>query len=553
MTPAKAGQGTAATAANDVRSYAPGEIVVLPAGQQAPPQLVGNNGLGFPIVNAQGNLPQDPSNLRDIVLAIAGSPLAGQATAPDVTSDGNGVRGYRSYVAGGLSPAIGGGTAADVASISLDGGGLITMGRWDNATLGFGGTGVTIPGGVHWIMAPSGYPMYLSDVLTGTASYTLGAHTAPTNQNGVTGSIGAANLDVNFNARTLNFGMTVSIPGNSAGGTWTMNAANVPIALNSFYGSTADRLTISNATGQSSTNNNNLSGSFQGSFVGTGLSGAILGYGISDRTNNNSSNWAIVSGVAGFTGPAQNGSAPYREGRVSDAAGIVTDFIQSYATTDRPDEIVSDAQGRVTSFTAPYGNFGSHVAYGLGTAQVVESGVDPETGMIWGRWSGGLAQVNGQPLNLAGASLHYIFAGTQQGPVALPLTGTATYDVIGHTSPTDFNGHVGTLNSATLDANFTNRTVDATVNVSINGQTWNGAAAHMPIYRDQYFSAYAGSPIAGANNPAPLTISCTPNCGAGALGSFDGFFTGRDGNRAGLLYNMSGIQGAVAFGRRPGG
>ena len=46
------------------------------------------------------------------------------------------------------------------------------MGRWDNASLGFGGVGTPIPGGVHWIMAPSGYPMYLSDVLTGTASYT---------------------------------------------------------------------------------------------------------------------------------------------------------------------------------------------------------------------------------------------------------------------------------------------------------------------------------------------------------------------------------------------
>jgi hypothetical protein len=76
----------------------------------------------------------------------------------------------------------------------------------------------------------------------------------------------------------------------------------------------------------------------------------------------------------------------------------------------------------------------------------------------------------------------------------------------------------------------------------------------MPIYRDQYFSAYAGQPIGGLPNPAALVISCTPNCGAGATGSFDGFFAGRNGNRAGMLYNVGGNQGAVAFGQHgPGG
>jgi hypothetical protein len=408
-----------------------------------------------------------------------------------------------------------------------------------------------IPGSVHWILAPSGYPTYLADVLTGTASYTLAGNTSPTNQSGSAGSIGNAVLDANFTNRTLNFGLAVSVPGN-AGGNWNMSASNVPISLNRFFGSTADRLVISNGTGQSSTSNGNLTGSFEGSFVGAGLSGAILGYGISDRTATNPAGWAFVSGVAGFRGSVQNGAAPYREGRVSDAAGNLPEFIRSYSTTDRPDEVLSDTAGRVTAFTAPFGNLGSHASYALGTAQVVQSGADPETGLIWGRWSGGIAQVDGQALPLTNASLHYIFAGTQSGPVALPLTGTATYDVIGSTSPTDFNGHVGTLNSAQLDANFTNRTANAAVNISINGQTWNGAAANMPIYRDQYFSAYSGVPIAGIPNPNPLLMGCTPSCGQNANGSFDGFFAGRTGGRAGLMYNLGGNQGAVAFGRRGG-
>jgi hypothetical protein len=176
--------------------------------------------------------------------------------------------------------------------------------------------------------------------------------------------------------------------------------------------------------------------------------------------------------------------------------------------------------------------------------------------MVWGRWGGGAATVEcagqSRQVSLAERSLHYIFAGTQSGPVALPLTGTAAYDVIGSTRPTDVHGNVGTFNSAALNANFTAQTVDASVNFAIAGHTWNAQATGMPIYRNQYFSGYSGTPIAGLPNPAPVIITCNPNCGQGASGSFDGFFTGRSGGRAGMMYNIGGNQGAVAFGRRGG-
>jgi hypothetical protein len=553
MTNAKPGSAAVA-ATGEVRSFAPGEVVALPSSQQVVTPLLGNNGLGFPVIDASANLAADPVNLRDIIIAANAAPIPGQARAGDVTSTGNDLRAYSAYGASqsGLSPVITGGTLQDFDIIGLASGSII-MGRWDNAALGFFGTGseAGVPGSTHWILAPSGYPMYLADVLTGTAVYTLAGATAPTNQLGAAGSLGSARIDVNFTQRTLDFGAQVSVPG-SAGGSWTLAAANVPISLNRFSGSTGDRLVVTNGNGVSSATNGNLSGSFEGSFVGTGLSGAILGYGIADRTAASTANWAFVSGVAGFRGPQQNGLAPYREGRISDALGTIPDFIRSYATTDRPDEVVSDTQGRVSAFTAPFAHLGSHAAYSIGSAQVLQSGADPETGLIWGRWGGGIAQVGGQALNLTDASLHYIFAGTQSGPVTLPLTGSATYDVIGNTHPTDASGRVGTLNTATLDANFTNRTASATVNLAINGQTWNGSATNMPIYREQYFSAYSGTPIPGLPNPNPLFISCTPNCGQGATGSFDGFFTGRSGQRAGLMYNLGGIQGAVAFGRRGG-
>ncbi|MBL0140730.1 MAG: FecR domain-containing protein [Betaproteobacteria bacterium] len=524
---------------------------------------VGNNGLGFTFVDATGNLGSDTSNLRDIVISSTGSAFEGQATGDDVTVEGIALRSYRSYAGtqSSLVPTIAGGTQRDVQFISEA---SITLGRWENGSLGYYGAGSTspTPGSIHWIYSASGYPTYLSDVLTGTATYTLAGATTPTNQNNTVGTLGSATLNVNFTNRTLNAILGVSMPGagGNAGGSWSLNAQGVPFALNSFYASTSDRLVVTNGSGQSSASNANLTGSFEGSFVGQQLQGAILGYGIADQTSSSSSNYNVISGVAGFTGPAQPGSSPYRDGLISDpteslASGVTQ--VRTYATVNRPAEVVVDAAtGGVTEFAAPYAAYGGHATYARGTATVLQAGTDPETGMVWGRWSGGTATVssNGQTtnLNLANSSLHYIFSGSQSGPVNLPLTGTASYDIIGSTSPTDRSGHVGTLNTATLNANFTNRTADAVVNVTVNGQTLNGLANSMPIYRDQYFSAYTPSPIPGASTTSQLILTCSPTCGPGSGGSIDGFFAGRSGQRAGMNYNLNGNAGAVAFGRRGG-
>jgi hypothetical protein len=541
---------------------------VLPSQQAAVTGNTGNIVIPPPFTidvnNAIDNLQGDPSQLHDVVIALAGAPFIGQATNADIVNGGSGSDfiGYRSYAGSqaGVTPTISGGTLRESNVVVVDGM-AISYGRWQDASLGFfgAGSGSVVPGNIHYITAASGYPTYLSDVLTGTASYVLVGATSPTNQNNAVGTLASANLNVNFTARMLDLGLSVTMPAQGAtpANSWQLNATNVPLSLNTFFGATGDNVIVTRGDGVSSRTNNNLSGTFQGSLVGTGLSGAILGYGISDQTSTNSSQWQFITGVAAFAGQRQNGGAPYREGRVSDADGQLADFIRSYATTNRPDEVVTDAQNRVTSFSAPYQQLGPHATYSIGTAQVVESGFDPETGMVWGRWANGVVQVtrNGGTSQVFlgnSASLHYIFAGTQTGPVALPLTGTGVYDVIGSTTPTDGNGHTGTLNTATLNANFTRRTVDASVVVGMNGQVWTGSASNMPIYRDQYFSAYTGTPIAGVPNPTPMQLSCTPNCGQGAAGSLDGFFAGRSGQRAGMMYNLGGIQGAVAFGRRGG-
>ena len=560
--PAEATTATASasTSTAEARVFAPGDAPAIPPTTTPSTTVTGTTIPGFtPLGDAIGNLANDPIALHDIIIA-AGSPFLGQAVRNDVTLVGNDLRGYRAYAGSnsGVAPTIAGGTLREGTQLVLEGANIL-MGRWENANLGFFGAAESpVPGSIHWIVAPSGYPGYLSDVLTGVASYTLAGATSPTNQNNTVGALGQATINVNFSNRTMAFQASLTMPtaGGVPGGSWTMTAENVPVSLNSFFASTADRLVITNGNGQSSSSNSNLSGSFEGSFVGTGLGAAILGYGISDLTATNPLHWQFITGVAAFLGTRQNGGATYREGRISDPAGTLPNFIRSYATTNRPEDVTSDAEGRVTTFWAPYTRTGGYSQYQIGTAQVVQQGFDPESGMVWGRWSGGVATITRgsqvDTLNLVGSSLHYIFAGNQQGPVSLPLTGTAVYDIIGSTSPTGSNGAVGTLNSATLDANFTSRTVSASVNVGINGQTWIGIANNMPIYRDQYFGAYTGTPISGVPNPNPLSISCQPNCGVGASGSFDGFFTGRTGQRAGLMYNLGGNSGAVGFARRGG-
>lgn len=525
----------------------------------------GRSSLNFPIIDATLNLTSDPENLQNIVIAGNGTAFSDQAIPRQITLENGALRGYTGYAGSqsGTSLNINGGTVADLQTVTIGRSTSIVLGRWTGvSSLGFsGGSAVAGAGGVHFAYAGSGFPSYLSEVLTGTVSYTRVGATTPTNQFGTLGSLVSSVLDVNFTARTLNATIGVSMPNtaNTNGGTWTLQANNVPFAFNSFVAFTGGGgLTVTNSAGASSANNGLLRGSLEGSFVGSTLNGALIGYGLVDQTGASASTFQSINGVVAFQGPSQNAASAFRDGLVSDPTGALSgaSFIRSFATTNRPEEVTVGEQGRVTAFTAPYvaGNrLVGHQTYALGTASIVDNGFDPTTGLVWGRWAGGNVNIGGASKSLDGTSLHYIFSPTQSGPVSLPLTGTATYDLIGSTRPTDAQGNTGTLNSATLAANFSARTVDATVNVGINGQTWSGSATGVPIYRDQYFSAYAGSSIAGVPRPAVFNITCAPNCTPQTLtGSLDGFFTGRSGRGAGVMYNMNRITGTAAFSRRGG-
>jgi regulator of RNase E activity RraA len=504
----------------------------------------------------------DPTGLRDIVLAGSNATYSGQAAPAGTTLEGQNLRGFTSASGGfGAAATITGGTIADATTVSIGNGTNITFGRWNAPTnVNFAGLGsFSGPAATtHFAYANAGYPAYLSDVLTGTVVYTRVGATLPTDESGTTGSITSTLLNVNFTQRLLNATIALAMPvaGSTPATNYTLQATNVPFTLNSFFAIVGYGLTVTNnTTGQNSNSNFRINGSLEGSFVGAALNGAILGYSLQDASTNAVRN---IGGVIAFQGPAQNTSAPYRYGLISDPTSSLarSQYTQTYATINRPDEMQIDAAGRASAFRGPYarsdGSIDGNQRYAQGTSQVVDNGIDATTGISWGRWSGGSATIGGTDTSLASRSQHYIFSATQTGPTTLPLTGTAVYEVAGATRPTDLQGNVGTFNSATLNANFSARTADATVNVTIANQTWNASASGMPIYRDVTFAANTGrSPGGGLPAPTQLNITCTPNCGAGATGSFDGFFTGTTGQGAGLMYNLNrNIAGAVAFRRR---
>jgi hypothetical protein len=130
------------------------------------------------------------------------------------------------------------------------------------------------------------------------------------------------------------------------------------------------------------------------------------------------------------------------------------------------------------------------------------------------------------------------------------ITGSNTYTLVGSTHPTDGFGNVGTLNSASLNANFTNQTVNLGANLSINSKTLNALASGLPIVADGFEAT---------STSGQLSVSCTgSNCGSGYAGDIGGKFFGNAAGTAGFEYlfwpsiNTTGnftdiIQGVTAF------
>ncbi|MDP2241836.1 MAG: hypothetical protein Q8K18_16985 [Burkholderiales bacterium] len=195
------------------------------------------------------------------------------------------------------------------------------------------------------------------------------------------------------------------------------------------------------------------------------------------------------------------------------------------------------------------------------TAIALESGYDPASGVRWGRWGGGVmnvgdrASANGAvappsgtapaTVDLTAQNWHYLMTSSLGGPVTIPTTGTASYTLVGGTSPTAYTpgqtlADVGTLGSVNLAVNFgtqqiTTLQVNASTPVSGNWSASN--VGNLPILQNSVF--FAEKSLSGGGN---LQVTRTPVSGSpttvNTAGTIIGGFT-NNAAAAGLAYSLN--------------
>ena len=439
----------------------------------------------------------------------------------------------------------------------------IFYGTWDSGI--YSSTSMmnwtSAPGQYHWITGPEVGPVYLAQVLTGTMNFALDGGTSPTNQSGIAGTLNSGSLVVNFAKQTV--GISLGLTDN--GHTWSVSTPvgnEAPLSGVNGIGNTAFYAYASGAAALASTPgmvnvtvdgaSNYASGNISGQLTGTGITGAMLNYNLSGTV---SSGTESVNGVAAFVAAsASNTSASYQFVGASATDAINTSTVVTTtaggigAAFDASSRIASSA-GSLTAFDVnPIGSSGNgSYTLGINTSTPTDTGTDTLTGISWGRWQGGTVNVTDRatgivtPVTLA-SSLHWISGPVATSPVTLPTSGAFAYTLAGGTHPTDNLGNIGTLNSATLTANFTAQTVDVGVNVTVNGSNMIAQATGAPIIQKTAFSADTSIPV---GTPGNLSVTCTGTCGASTSGKIAGAFSGAGGTGAGIMYAMQRLGGAT--------
>ena len=238
------------------------------------------------------------------------------------------------------------------------------------------------------------------------------------------------------------------------------------------------------------------------------------------------------------------------------------DAVFSGAFDNLPGQYQLDGNNNLSVFDNLYpAPTGPDIAdFGIGSSANVDTGFDAMTVMRWGRWSGGIAIItlsDGTDVSqdLGNQSLHWVSSPEWVTPPVMPITGVATYSLIGSTSPTDNLGNVGVLGSATFQADFTRMIVDSTLLINISGFNWTAAGT--------------GNIGAGAQLPAHLfqglygTVTITDSMGTSSTGNgvFSGFFSAPGPTSdpsfpggVGMTYSLqdqatgNSVSGAAAFG-----
>lgn len=181
----------------------------------------------------------------------------------------------------------------------------------------------------------------------------------------------------------------------------------------------------------------------------------------------------------------------------------------------------------------------------IGSATNTIAGSDAAAGnLVWGAWTGSGAQVTDQ---------NYVAFTTGAGTFIPWITGEATntlpasLGVVSFTPIGSFvNGGGGTLNSASLTADFVNRSLSVSLNAT------NPGAGNT----FQMNGSTGVSPITGRFSSGFQSVTCSGPCSAGTPGgSFAGFFAGSSAQGAGVTFSAGyaipgvGVSGVAAFKR----
>ena len=154
----------------------------------------------------------------------------------------------------------------------------------------------------------------------------------------------------------------------------------------------------------------------------------------------------------------------------TDTSGRVSEIIDG--STDN----VQNLSGTVSKF-----GFGNHV----------------KTGISWGRWGEDSTGIdsNGATLDLKNKIIHWASGPT----LTLPSTGTANYQVIGNTAPTDQSGNEGVLGQVNLGVNFTTQKVtNLTIDAVVDSNVWKASQENIDIKSTGNFST--SNPTVKLNN-----------------------------------------------------
>lgn len=399
---------------------------------------------------------------------------------------------------------------------------------------------------LHWIAGNEfGGPPTIPQ--TGTATYTLVGYTNPTDTLGNTGVLGAANLSADFTNRLVRSQLTLNIDGR----TWyASGAATFPVGGARLTGSYDDVRIDDLARGQGT-----IDGFFTQSRIGSATAdGAGLAFNLAD----NARELGVISGVLAFARGGSGAVVTPSAAQDRDIAVVSPDFATGGTFVSRASaaSYELDSDFRLTSMPGIASTVTADAArYTLGSGVQVSSDVSPLVMLRWGRWSGGSATVTNladnstYSLDLSQRSLHWVEGADSATPPVIPQFGSATYALIGATSPTDRAGHSGMLNNASLTADFTHQTVGASldftvnsVNFIANGTGTIGASAGLPAH--QFNGTITGGVVSGS--------------GATPQGSFSGFFSSPVSSQsgvpggAGLSYTLTDghgltVDGAAAF------